>query len=117
MDACFSHEGIVDLPPDSIIASVTQMPRFDTEPTPNPNSLKITTKAGAFIDSGMESFADAQSAAGHQLGSRLFLITGVMNVFILPQFLTVTKSPEGNWKEILPQVKQVLTDYFAGVDD
>ena len=88
------------------------MPRFDTEPTPNPNSLKITTDAGAFIESGMESFSSPEAAQNHPLGSRLFAVRGVANVFILPQFLTVSKSPAANWNEILPQVKQVLQDYF-----
>jgi hypothetical protein len=90
------------------------MPRFNTEPTPNPNSLKITTDAGAFIAGGMESFASAAEAAHHPLGSRIFAISGVVNVFILPQFLTVTKTPEASWKQLLPDLKAALEAHFSG---
>lgn len=88
------------------------MPRFDVEPTPNPNSLKITTDAGHFIDTGMESFASPEEAGSHPLGSRLFSIAGVANVFILPQFLTVTKTPAANWNSVLPKLKETLKSYF-----
>ena len=88
------------------------MPRFDAEPTPNPNSLKITTNAGAFTEGGMESFASADEARDHPLARQLFSIPGVVNVFILPQFLTVTKTPESNWNAILPAIKANLAAYF-----
>lgn len=88
------------------------MPRFDTQPTPNPNSLKITTEAGPFIPEGMESFSSASEAADHPLGQRLFAVTGIANVFILPQFLTVTKHPAASWDDVMTQVRSVLTAYF-----
>ena len=88
------------------------MPRFDTEPTPNPNALKITTNAGRFIETGMESFTSANDAQDHPLGSRIFSLDGVSNVFILPQFLTVTKTPAASWNDLLPRLKQLLTAYF-----
>ena len=88
------------------------MPRFSTEPTPNPNSLKITTNAGSFIENGMESFSSALDAEGHPLGERIFAIAGIANVFILPHFLTVTKHPASDWDELLPPLKSTLTAYF-----
>ncbi|HEX7070517.1 MAG TPA: NifU N-terminal domain-containing protein [Rhodothermales bacterium] len=90
------------------------MPRFNTDPTPNPNSLKFTTDAGLFIPSGMESFSSAAEAEAHPLGSRLFAIPGVANVFILPQFLTITKTPAANWNVLLPKVRAALEAHFAG---
>lgn len=91
------------------------MPRFDTEPTPNPNSLKITTDAGAFIEAGLESFASPEEARDHELGNRLFAVPGVANVFILPQFLTITKHPAVGWNEVMPKIEQTLVDYFEWV--
>ena len=92
------------------------MPRFNTEPTPNPNSLKFTTDAGAFIDSGMEAFSSPEEAENHQLGHRLFSIQGVANVFILPQFLTVTKTPGASWNQLLPKLTETLKSYFESRD-
>ena len=88
------------------------MPRFNSEPTPNPNSLKITTDRGAFIDGGLESFASPEEAAHHPLGRRIFAVPGVANVFVLPQFLTVTKTPAANWNDLLPKIEGALSGYF-----
>lgn len=88
---------------------------IDIEPTPNPNSLKFTAGGRTFISSGMESFSSPEQAAGHVLGETLFQIPGVVNVFALPHFLTVTKQPDADWDEILPDVERVLNDYFEQV--
>ncbi len=86
------------------------MPQLDISPTPNPNSLKCTLRKGAFIPEGMESFNSAEEAAGHALGERLFRIGGIINVFIMPRFLTVTKTPDADWGDILPKVQQAVKD-------
>lgn len=83
------------------------MTRIQTQPTPNPNSLKITREE-PFLEGGMESFASAEEAAGHPLGEPLFDIDGVTNVFILPDFLTITKRADIRWDDILPAARQVL---------
>ncbi len=89
------------------------MPAFETHPTPNPNSVKITTDAESFIESGMAAFNSAQEAAGHPLGERLFAVPGVANVFVLPQFVTVTRHPAATWDALLPAVEEALRAYFA----
>jgi hypothetical protein len=86
------------------------MPRVDTSPTPNPNSLKFTLREGTFIESGMESFNAPVEAEGHPLGKRLFEIEGVANVFILPQFLTITKVETARWNDVIPEVERVVGD-------
>src|SRR5690625_6444519 len=102
--------GVPSLAPKQIIARRRGMIRFVIHPTPNPNSLKITTDAGAFIESGMESFASAEEAEQHELGRRLFSLTGVENVFILPDFLTITKHTAADWDNLLPKVELTLKD-------
>ena len=86
------------------------MPKLDISPTPNPNSLKCTLSEGTFIPEGMESFNSAEEAAGHSLGERLFRIGGIVNVFIMPRFLTITKSVDADWGDILPKVKRTVKD-------
>ncbi|HET6568562.1 MAG TPA: NifU N-terminal domain-containing protein [Rhodothermales bacterium] len=90
------------------------MVSIDFEPTPNPNSLKFTASGRAFIPSGMESFNAAEQAAGHPLGAPLFEIEGVTNVFVLPQFLTVTKRPDADWDDVIPAIEGVLQSHFDG---
>lgn len=86
------------------------MPTISSSPTPNPNSIKFTLDKGTFIESGMESFNSSSDAEGHPLGERLFEIDGVANVFILPQFLTVTKSDDANWNAIVPDVERIVDE-------
>lgn len=86
------------------------MPKLDISLTPNPNSLKCTLSEGTFIPEGMESFNSAKDAAGHALGERLFRIGGIVNVFIMPRFLTITKSVDADWGDILPKVKRAVED-------
>jgi hypothetical protein len=89
------------------------MSEYRFQPTPNPNSIKITHAGAPFLEGGMESFGSADQAAGHALGRRLFAVPGVANVFALPQFVTVTKDPAADWDDILPAVEAALDDYFV----
>lgn len=89
------------------------MPSFQAHATPNPNSIKIVTDGPSFISEGMESFNSAHEAEGHALGESLFAVPGVANVFILPQFVTVTKDPAAGWDAVMPEVEAALEAYFA----
>lgn len=92
------------------------MASFDFQSTPNPNSLKITTDAGAFTDDGLASYTSPDEAEGDPLGHAIIDIDGVMNVLILPDFLTVSKAPDASWDAILPVVRDALEDHFATKD-
>ena len=84
------------------------MARIRFSPTPNPNSLKFTLDEGTFVSSGMESFNSPEEAESHTLGSRLFAIPGIANVFILPQFLTITKHPAADWDQLITEIESVI---------
>lgn len=90
------------------------MPPFTVQPTPNPNSLKFSTAGRPFIDAGMGAFASAAEAEGDPLGAALFAVEGVLNVLVLPAFVTVTKRPDADWNAVLPQVERVLTEHLGG---
>jgi hypothetical protein len=89
------------------------MPKFTTHSTPNPNSVKITSDGPPFVESGMLAFNSATEAADHALGRQLFRVQGLASVFMMPDFLTVTKHPAATWDEVLPTVKSVLDEYFV----
>lgn len=89
------------------------MSSINTQATPNPNSLKITTDDDtSFIEDGLESFSTAQEAFDHPLGHALFSVQGVENVFIMPAFVTVTKHPASDWSTLLPQLRDAFKSYF-----
>lgn len=80
--------------------------------TPNPDSVKFVSDVN-FIESGMCSFNNAQEASEHSLGKSLFALDGVVNVFILPQFVTITKKPSASWDALLQEIKEVLSCFIS----
>lgn len=49
----------------------------------------------------------------HTLGRALFAVDGVRNVFLLPQFATITKSPDADWDTLLPKVQSVFDEHLG----
>ncbi|MBT8401727.1 MAG: NifU N-terminal domain-containing protein [Rhodothermia bacterium] len=85
------------------------MPPYDIRSTPNPDSLKFEARDTQFVESGMITASSIEEAADNELAGRLCSIDGVANVFILPQFLTITKSPDADWDGLLPAIEELLT--------
>ena len=77
-------------------------------PTPNPNALKFTVDA--------EFDAPRSFAAGvdtdDPVASPLLALSGVTSVFMSADFVTISKSPEGSWDEITPEVASILEEHF-----
>lgn len=78
-------------------------PAVNAQPTPNPNAMKFTV-AGGLPDRERRSFASAADAAGHALGAALFALGGVQSLFMVNDFVTVTKTPDASWSELAPRV-------------
>ncbi len=88
------------------------MATTQAESTPNPNSLKFTTEDGPFIQEGVAAFSSEEEAEENPLAQRLFSISGVEDVFITPQFVTVSKAPTIDWSTVKPDVEMILTEYL-----
>lgn len=74
--------------------------------TPNPNALRCVVDR--VIAQTPRSFFSGAQAADDPLASRLFAIDGVVNVLILNDFVTVSKSPAAAWKTLRPAIQRVL---------
>lgn len=92
------------------------MPSITVAPTPNPNSLKFTLAGATFLPEGMASFGSAAEAEGDALGSALFSLRGVHNVFVTPGFLTVTKHPAAGWNTLSDEVERVIQEHLGDQD-
>lgn len=79
------------------------------EETPNPNALKCL--ADGVLSETPASFRTPESAAGHPLGSALFTISGVTNVFILNDWLTVGRTPGKTWGPIKKGVERAVREH------
>lgn len=89
-----------------------RMATTHAESTPNPNSLKFTADEGRFLEEGMISVSSAESAEEHDLARRLFSLSGVEDVFITPEFVTVTKQAAADWTHTKPKIETILQEHL-----
>jgi len=78
------------------------------QPTPNPNAGKFTLNRKVNEGTASRSFYNPEDAADHPLGSALFEIEGVNSLFMVDDFVTVTKAPGGNWESLVPEIQAVI---------
>ena len=81
-------------------------------PTPNPNSMKLTLDRKV-VESGSRSYVSRGRAEGDPLATALFAIPGVANVFMLNDFITVTKDSMTEWESILPAAEAAIRRHLA----
>ena len=80
------------------------MPKItDIQETPNPNAVKFILKEP--VSNGTtHSFSSAEAAQDNPLAKSLFEIEHVVSVFYMDRMITVEKTDEGDWDEMLAQL-------------
>ncbi len=81
------------------------------EPTPNPNSMKFTLDRR--VAERGQSFNSSGEAERSPLARRLFEIRGVRSVFLLNNFISVSRDPAADWGELVPEVEAAIRAHFA----
>ena len=84
---------------------------IQTEETPNPLTLKYIP-GKTVMETGTLTFASQESAWRSPLAESLFHITGVAEVFLGQDFISVTKTPDQDWALLKPQVLGSIMEYF-----
>jgi hypothetical protein len=84
-----------------------------SQPTPNPNAMKFTVDRTVVEGRASRSFHSAAHAAGDPLASALFGVAGVAALFMVEDFITVTKQPDAAWQELAPQVEAAIRTALA----
>src|SRR5215216_2910829 len=80
------------------------MPKIDNiEETPNPNAVKFILKEPV-TNGTTRSFHSAADAAGDPLAGPLFAVGDVSSVFYMDRMITVEKSDEADWDDLLPRL-------------
>ncbi len=87
------------------------MGTIQSERTPNPNSLKFSSADGQFSED-VVAMTSSSEADRHPLGPPLFEINGVDDVFVTPEFVTVSKAVSVDWDDIKSDVESVLSDFL-----
>ncbi len=82
---------------------------IQTEPTPNPDTLKFLPGRDVAPDTPRE-FATPEEAEGSPLARDLFAVEGVVRVFAGADFVSVTKAEGVEWIHIRPAVLGAIAD-------
>lgn len=82
----------------------SEMPKIDNiEETPNPNAVKFILKEPVTAGT-TRSFHSAAEAEADPLGRALFEVGEVASVFYMDRMITVEKSDEADWDDLLPRL-------------
>lgn len=82
-----------------------------TEMTPNPETMKFVANKLLYPGKSID-FPDEATAAPSPLAKDLFAFPFVRSVFIASNFVTLTKTPETVWDEVIPSIRQFLKEYL-----
>lgn len=82
-----------------------------TEMTPNPETMKFVCDK-LLLASGNADFPDIDSAKLSPLASELFGFPFVKSVFVMNNFITLTRQPDVDWYEVMPQLRDFIRQYL-----
>ena len=85
---------------------------IQTETTPNPATLKFMP-GRKVMDAGTRDFATPEAAEISPLAEAIFSTGEVEGVFFGRDFVSVTAAPGVEWRQLKPQILEVLLDHFA----
>lgn len=82
--------------------------RIRFQQTPNPNAGKFILDREVVPDGRSSSFSSLEEARGDALGEALMELDGVANVFMVEDFVTVTRRPDVDWQVLIPRVEKAI---------
>ena len=86
---------------------------IQTEPTPNPDTLKFLPGQPVTGDTGPYDFAAIEEAGTSPLAQNLFGVQGVVRVFLGSDFISLTKDADFDWKHVRPMALAAIMDHFV----
>ncbi len=85
---------------------------IQTEPTPNPSTLKFLP-GQTVMTGGTRDFASFEEAEASPLAEAIFSTGDVEGVFFGRDFISITAAPSVEWRQLKPEVLGILLDHFA----
>jgi NFU1 iron-sulfur cluster scaffold homolog, mitochondrial len=82
-----------------------------TEMTPNPETMKFVANKLLYPGKSLD-LPDIESARPSPLATELFGFPFIKSVFIASNFVTLTKTPETEWNDVIPSIRQFLKEYL-----
>src|ERR1041385_5667284 len=82
-----------------------------TEMTPNPETMKFVANKLLYPGKSID-FPDVESAKPSPLATELFGFPFIKAVFIASNFVTLTKTPDTDWNDVIPSIREFLKEYL-----
>jgi len=80
------------------------------EMTPNPQAMKFVTDI--YLCENAIEYSSPEAAGDNFLVKKLFEFKGVKNIFLLSNFITLTKEGDEDWYELIGPVREAIKNYF-----
>jgi len=82
-----------------------------TEMTPNPETMKFVANKLLYPGKSID-FPDVEAAKPFPLAIELFGFPFIKSVFIASNFVTLTKTSDTDWNDVIPSIRQFLKEYL-----
>ena len=82
-----------------------------TEMTPNPETMKFVANKLLYPGKSID-FPDVETARPSPLAIELFGFPFIKSVFIASNFVTLTKTSDTDWDDVIPAIRQFLKEYL-----
>ena len=86
---------------------------IQTQPTPNPSSLKFVPGKPVTGDGSTMDFSNIRYTTVSPLARQLFQVDGVTRVFFANDFISVTKVEDLEWQLVKPEILSVITEHYT----
>ncbi|MEL6666641.1 MAG: NifU family protein [Pseudomonadota bacterium] len=86
---------------------------IQTEPTPNPDTLKFLPGQDVTGTTGPYDFASVDEAGTSPLAQALFQVQGIVRVFLGSDFISLSKDQDVDWKHVRPMALAAIMDHFV----
>lgn len=80
----------------------------EAQATPNPNACKFVVGKQLTSAGSSRSYYDAAEAADDDLARELMALPGVRSLFMVSDFITVSKTAGASWDELTPRVTEII---------
>jgi len=81
------------------------------EANPNPESMKFVLSTTLLPDGVSVDYSTVESAANSPLAQELFNFDYISRIFISSNFVTVTKSTQDAWVQLIPELRTFIKSY------
>src|SRR5882757_5061838 len=82
-----------------------------TEMTPNPETMKFVANKLLYPGKSID-FPDVEAAKPSPVAIELFGFPFIKSIFIASNFVTLTKTPDTDWNDVIPTIRHFLKEYL-----